>query len=287
MESASTFPCDPRRRRRSWRRSRSTQTAPLSSFRVTSCIHRVERERIDARTLIDTGYSDAVRYLAQMRPDGVPLTYEATQMQDEPSGITFREMMTGSFALGETDPEAGAARGDSESSMLTMHATVTVHDVDRFVADPQHLGSLLGEIDFTPFGAGMPSTRGVFNLFAPSDVPRLKYMVYELAFMHDGRPYYLAGKKHVRDDVGFDLLSDTTTLYTTLHEGVDATGTVVGAGVLKLGMGDFAKLLTTVRPTGAHQVTDGTAAVMKFTRFFAGQLMETYGGALGHFIAGT
>ncbi len=241
--------------------------------------------RIDARTLIDTGYSDAVRYLAQMRPEGVPLTWEATQMQDEPSGITFREMMTGSFALGETDPERGATRGTAEGTTLTMHATVTVHDVDRFVSDPNHAGSLLGEIDFTPFGAGMPSSAGVFNLFAPADVPRLKYMVYELAFMHQSKPYYLAGKKHVRDDPGFDLLSDTTTLYTTLHEGSDASGKVVGAGVLKLGMGDFAKLITTVRPTGAHQATDGAAAVMKFTKFFAGQLMNTYGG-LGHFMGG-
>ncbi|MDQ2668375.1 MAG: hypothetical protein M3Z05_20625 [Gemmatimonadota bacterium] len=242
--------------------------------------------RIDARTLVDTGYSDAVRHLAQMRPEGVPLTWEATQMLDEPSGITFREMMTGSFALGESDPEKGAAIGATAGTTLTMHATVSVHDVDRFITDPNHLGSLLGEIDFTPWGAGMPSSKGVFNLFAPGDAPRLKYMVYELAFAYAGKPYYLAGKKHVRDDAGIDLLSDTTTLYTTLHEGGDATGKVVGAGVLKLGMGDFAKLLTTVRPTGAHQVTDGTAAVMKFTKFFAGQLMDTYGGALGHLMTG-
>lgn len=207
-------------------------------------------------------------------------------MQEEPAGITFREMMTGSFALGETDPEAGAARGAAAKTSLTMHATVTVHDVDRFISDPHHLGSLVGNIDFAPFGSGMPSSKGVFNLFAPSDVPRLKYMVYELAFAHADQPYYLAGKKHVRDDAGFDLLRDTTTLLTTLHEGSDATGRIVGAGVLKLGMGDFAKLLTTVRPTGAHQVKDGTAAVMKFTRFFAGQLMDIYGGAVGHFLAG-
>ena len=243
--------------------------------------------RIDARTLIDTGYSDAVRYLAQMRPEGVPLTWEATQMQDEPGGITFREMMTGSFALGETDPEKGAAVGATAGTTLTMHATVTVHDVDRFISDPQHPGSLLGDIDFTPWGSGLPSSKGVFNLFAPGNAPKLKYMVYELAFAYAGKPCYLAGKKHVHDDAGFDLLSDTTTLYTTLHEGTDATGKIIGAGVLKLGMGDFAKLLTTVRPTGSHQVTEGAAAVLKFTKFFAGQLMDTYGGALGHFSSGS
>ncbi|MEP6999452.1 MAG: patatin-like phospholipase family protein [bacterium] len=243
--------------------------------------------RIDARSLIDIGYSDAVRYLTHMRPEGVPLTWEATQMQDEPVGITFREMMTGSFALGETDPRLGAARGEVDGTTLTMHATVTVHDVDKFVADADHLGSLLGEVDFTPFGSGMPSSAGVFNLFKPSDEPRLKYMVYELAFMSDGKPYYLAGKKEVRDDAGIDLLSDTTTLYTRLHEGSDASGPVVGAGVLRLGMGDFAKLLTTIHPTGSHQLTDGALAVAKFAKFFAGQLLDTYGGAVGRFMHGS
>ncbi len=243
--------------------------------------------RIDARTLIDTGYADAARYLASMRPEGVPLTPEATRMEDEPAGITFREMMTGPFALGEADPVAGAARGKAAGTALTMHATVTIHDVDRFIADPRHTGSLLGEIDFTPYGSAMLSRSGVFNLFAPSGDPKLKYMIYELAFAHDGKPYYLAGKKEVRDDPGFDLLSDTTTLYTRLHEGSSADGPVVGAGILKLGMGDFAKLLTTIHPVGPHPATEGAVAVMKFAKFFAGQLLGTYGGALAHFIPGS
>ena len=37
--------------------------------------------------------------------------------------------------MGETDPEIGAARGAKEGTTLTMHATVTVHDVDHVLRD--------------------------------------------------------------------------------------------------------------------------------------------------------
>ena len=237
--------------------------------------------RIDARTLMEIGYSDCWRYLATADAGGVPLTPEATQMSDEPLGITFREQMSGPFALGATDPGAGETAAKKGGTTLTMHATVTVRDVDRFVSDPQHEGELMGEIDFAPFGTGIPAQRGVFKLFSPSDEPRMRYMVYELGFRHGNDEYYLAGKKEVRDDPGFDMLSDTTTLYTRLHKGRDATGEVVGAGVLRLDMGDFAKLLTTIRPVGATSVLEGAKAVERFGRFFAGQLIESYGGALG------
>jgi predicted acylesterase/phospholipase RssA len=242
--------------------------------------------RIDARTLVALGYLDAVRYLDAMRAEGVPLTPEATQMQDEPLGITFRETMAGPFALGAADPSAGEDAGRRAATTLTMHATVTVHDVQRFVADPTHTGELVGEIDFAPLGTGIPARSGVFRLFSPGDQPRLKLMVYELGFQHDGKRYYLAGRKEVRDDAGLDMLSDTTTLYTRLHAGDDATGPVVGAGVLRLDMGDFAKLMSTIRPVGARSVGEGAEAVLTFSRFFAGQLMDSYGGALGRAIGG-
>jgi len=242
--------------------------------------------RIDARTLVDLGYLDAVRYLDAMRPTGVPLTPEATQMQDEPLGITFREKMAGPFALGADDPKAGADAGRQAGTTLTLHGTITVHDVHRFVADPQHAGELVAEIDFAPLGTGLPARGGVFKLFSPGDAPGMKYMVYEAAFDAGGERYYLAGKKQVRNDPGFDLLSDTTTLYTVLHKGADATGPVVGAGVLSLDMGDFAKLMSTIRPVGATSLGEGADAVLTFSRFFAGQLLDSYGGAVGRALGG-
>jgi hypothetical protein len=103
-------------------------------------------------------------------------------------------------------------------------------------------------------------------------------MVYELGFQHGGRPYYLAGRKEVRNDRrGTDLWNDTTTLLTRLHEGSDATGPVVGAGVLRLGVADLARLTSTLHVVNAKGPGDHARALGAFGRFFMGSLWETYG----------
>lgn len=101
-------------------------------------------------------------------------------------------------------------------------------------------------------------------------------MVYELAFQHQGQDYYLAGHKEVKDDPGFDLWSDTTTLYTTLHEGQDKQGRIVGAGVLTLGIRQLATLLSTVAVPNATNLAGKLAAIAKFGCFFAGRLWTSY-----------
>ena len=233
--------------------------------------------RIDGPTLIDMGYRDARRYLAHRSEEGVPLTPEATAMNDQTIGISFRETMTGGFALGQTDPRAGAQAGERAGTTLAMHAAVEVADLDRFVSDPTHTGQLTGDIDFAPLGRAIPAHAGVFRLFSPSDTPNLRHMVYELAFTHQGQDYYLAGRKEVRHDSGLDVWKDTTTLLTRLHRGKDATGPVVGAGVLTLGVADLTKLVSTLRVTGTTSPTEKTRAVAKFGEFFMGKLWESYG----------
>lgn len=196
-------------------------------------------------------------------------------------GITFRETMSGPFALGATDPREGAAAGEQAGTRLAMHATVTIDSMEDFVDQPEHPGGLAGYIDFSPWGQGIPATAGVFNLFSPSDDPATKHMVYELRFNHQGKTYYLAGRKEVRRDrAGLDLWPDTTTLLTTLHEGDDATGPILGAGVLTLGMDDLARLVQTVRVTGAASATEQAKTVATFGAFFMGELWDTYAAPL-------
>ena len=234
--------------------------------------------RIDAATLIDMGYRDARRYLAERRPEGVSLTPEATAMTDQPLGVTFSETMSGNFALGETDPKQGEAAGKRANTTMEMHASVEISDIDRFVTDPTHTGSLTGHVDFAPMGTQMKANRGVFRLFSPTEMPGVRHMVYELAFEHQGQPYYVAGRKEVSSDrSGVDLWSDTTTLFTRLHKGEDATAPVVGAGVLRLGIPDLMQLTTTLRAVNATKPSDRARAISAFGRFFMGSLWETYG----------
>ena len=193
-------------------------------------------------------------------------------VKDDHTGITFRETMAGGFALGATDPEAGA-KGTGE---LAMHATIHIHDIDAFIADPHHQAKLTGSIDFAPLGIGMKAEHGVFGLFSPSGDPALTYMVYELGFAHAGQRWYLAGKKHVKLGSPLRLWGETTTLYTTLHQGADASGPVKGAGVLSLGVVDLLKLLGTLEATDSDSLLESASAKAKFFGFFSQELTRTY-----------
>ena len=232
--------------------------------------------RIDAATLINLGYADAVRYLNSMSPDGVPLNPEATKMNETTTGIGFRETMAGGFSLGETDPRRGHERGVAAGTELAMHATIDIRNIKGFAVDPEHTGAISGSIDFPPLGMNISASHGVFKLFAPSGESGLKWMVYELGFRYAGKHYYLAGKKEVRNASVFKLWSATTTLYTCLHEGDDTSGPVVGAGILNLGLGALMKLAANLHASNAASMSERIGAVGTFTKFFMSELGSTY-----------
>ena len=185
------------------------------------------------------------------------------------SGLTFRETMSGPVALGATEPEAGAA--DPNAETVAIHCEISIDDIDRFVADREHTGSITGSVESELFGGEEPVSRGIFNLFSPGGENE-RLMQYRLAFEHDGKPYFLDGAKHVHDDRGFDVWKDTTTLHTVLREGSDASGPVAGAGILSLGAGALARMMSTMRP-----VDGGIEPLAKFGKVFLGSLWEQYG----------
>ena len=193
-------------------------------------------------------------------------------VKDDHTGITFRETMAGGFTLGTADPATGAKSADQ----LAMHASIKIHDIDAFIQDPEHKADLSGKIDFAPMGMAMLADRGVFGLFSPSGQPELTYMVYELGFLHGGKRWYLAGKKHVKLGSPLRLWGETTTLFTTLHQSADASGPVAGAGVLSLGMVDLFKLLGTLEATDSDSFMESASAKAKFFGFFSRELTRTY-----------
>ncbi|HEY0757848.1 MAG TPA: hypothetical protein VGD59_01185 [Acidisarcina sp.] len=189
-------------------------------------------------------------------------------------GITFKELMSGAFALGETDPETGAAKG--ADSVLSMHGTVTIDDIDAFIEDPEHGGTLDVVMDWPPLGSALPAPGGVFNLFSPSGDPSLKLMVYEWGLDHEGKSYYFAGHKNVAVHPVTKLWPDTTTLYTQLHEGKDKTGPVVGAGIITLSVEQLVNMGRQFKPLNAPSTQAGLAAIERFGSFFLGELWDTY-----------
>jgi hypothetical protein len=108
-------------------------------------------------------------------------------------------------------------------------------------------------------------------------------MRYRLYF-HDaaGNPLTLAGFKDIKDDPGFDVWSDTTTLSVRLLRGhvdaADEAGAEVSAsGILHIYMLDFAKQLTTFRVQGANMAVRAKA-LGDFGQLFLGKLWELYRG---------
>ena len=154
-----------------------------------------------------------------------------------------------------------------------------------------HAGSLTGTVDFNvaPFGKGMAGVQGRVQSLQAGRQTRpsrkgsgagkgkagLKHFIYEVAFEHNGKPYYLAGRKDVRE--GGELWGDTTTLYTRLHEGSDAKGKVDRRGRPDLGGRRAAGLAAARwRSTTPAAKRERLAVVIRFCRLFLGNLWDSY-----------
>lgn len=230
---------------------------------------------IDAATLIDRGYADARQYLAHLPSEGLPLQPSVTEMRDDTLGLTFRETLSGGFALGETDPDAGERKGIA--TVLTLHAAIHIHNVKAFIADPDHAADLFAHFSFPPWGENLPANKGVFNLFRTAGNPATKLMVYELGIEHDGRHYYLAGRTEIRNGAGIEQLwKATTRLYAQLHEGTDKTGRIVAAGILNIGVRGIAELVSSMYVTHAESTKERADTLAEFGRLFLGELWENY-----------
>ncbi len=191
-------------------------------------------------------------------------------------GVSFNETMKGGFALGETDPKKGEAKGDAAGTKLAIHCDIDIADSYGFIADPQHYAPMRGHVDFPPFGINIPAPSGLFNLFSPGDNPRHKQMIYELGFEHDGQQYYVAGKKEVRDDRGIDMWNDITTCFTRLHEGTDKSAPVVGAGVIYIKKEQLLNLIPTIRATNTNSKQESLKVLADFGKFFMGSIWDTH-----------
>ena len=196
--------------------------------------------------------------------------------------LSFTEEMKGFVALDVDDPERGAQLGRQLDQRLMFHLTITAPDVDRFVVDPEHLGTATGYVECDLLGGQRPVQRAWFNLFTKDGDESRRLMLYRLHFEDaGGNPLTLVGHKDVHDDPGIDVWPDTSTLYVRVHAGhvpPDAAdeGRVVAAGVITIHLPDFMRQLTTFRTDGPHPAR----AMEKFGRLFLGQLWEVYGPAM-------
>jgi cholesterol oxidase len=198
-------------------------------------------------------------------------------------GIQFSETMRGHFSLDpEMDYTRAAQAGEAAGRTLEFTVTVVADDLDEMVRSRSHQARLYGTVRAPALAAeAMTVTSGTFQLLTEDTADaRARRMTYEMPIeTREGQRYHLSGFKHIRDDEGFDLWSDTTTLFVTLRQETDQ-GPVAGRGVLVIRPADFARQLATFKVTNAGSIAGRLKAAAAFGRFFAGSLYDTYGGVL-------
>lgn len=200
------------------------------------------------------------------------------------AGVEFTETMRGWWSLGSSQYSAGAAEGKAQGSPLEFTVTVHIKDVEAMIADPAHRGQISGVVRAPALGPDpFEIDQGEFGLFVDNrDTPQACRMTYRLPFvLADGQTVVLDGFKDVHHERGFDLWSDTTTLFTRIVREGDhkfSDEDLVGSGILKISVSDFAHQLTTMRAVDARNPADGLKALARFGAFFAGKLVDVYGG---------
>lgn len=197
-----------------------------------------------------------------------------------PTGIEFTERMAGYISdRASAEYDAAAAVGRSFNNEFSFTVTVRINDVDRFLSDPMHQGTLTGvahcpQISPEPLDV----SDGVFRLMRKStDAAETRLFEYLMTLTtRDGTRYAFRGQKNVHDDHRpGDLVRDTTTLFVDLAPESSAGKTA--RGVLVIHPSDFAKQVRTIRGIGGRSIIDRNAAVAKFGALFAGTLFDVYG----------
>ena len=214
-------------------------------------------------------------------PASPPPAAPAPEADGQGVSVAFTEEMKGFATFGEQDFDRGFRQGKKDRTRLMFHLRIATGDLDRFIADPAHTGTVEGWVECDELGGRLPVERGIFNLFVDQDDDkRRKRMWYHLYFK-DGtdHPLTLAGFKVIEDDPGIDSVwHDTSTLFTRVLEGSvepgqEDSGEVVASGILHILPFDFARQLTTFETDPPHHPGE----VARFGKLFAGELWEVYG----------
>jgi len=197
-------------------------------------------------------------------------------------GLQCTETMRGHFSTKVKDDYArGDQQGEQDGSPFSFTLTIVSEDLEHMLADDAHEARMVGTVSAPALSAQpLTVTDGVFNLFVvdPHQADT-RNMRYRMKLTDEaGRTYYFEGFKVIRDDPVFDIWADTTTLYSTVHDGDTAASPVLGKGILRISPADFVRQMTTMEITNASGMTQRLEALARGGRFFFGVLFETYGG---------
>lgn len=207
-------------------------------------------------------------------------TPQSAPGMEPPTEVQFTETMKGYWSTKEQeDFERAYQLGQKEKSLCMFTLTIRTGDMNTFLSDPGHTGSMSGTLT-APALSDKPLmvSDGVFNLFVrdpgkPGNL-RMKYAMRLTAT--GGKTYYFDGYKDLKDDQGLDLWQDTTRLFVTLYDGEDHTAPVLGKGILEIATHDFAVQMTTMKVINAPNTLESLKILKEFSSFFSKNIVDTY-----------
>jgi cholesterol oxidase len=195
-------------------------------------------------------------------------------------GIQFTETMGGFFSTKvKGDFDQAARQGQDDGSTFRFVVTILADDLDRMMSEPEYTSRLTGTV-VAPALSLEPLTvgEGRFNLLAsqPGDPAGRRRMSYRMTLnARDGRRFYMEGFKLIRDDRGFDIWRDTTTLYITVFGGDSPAGPVVGQGVLRIYPEDFRRQIRRCRSSTPATAASGWRRRPASAAFLPGRFLTS------------
>lgn len=206
--------------------------------------------------------------------------------------LNVTEWMRGYLGFGEHDVEAGFTAGLDAGTRFEHEVLIQLDDIDRFIAEPTHAAVMDGTVTCELLGGKQEFTGGTFNMLVNAAEAGTKYMFYRMPLRgRDGQPVTMLGHKTIRDDRGFDLWHDITTLSARLFDGwVDGPDVdtpvmgpalapedkVIAAGVIHIETSDGFRSARSFTSPGSSTV-DAAAAVEKFVAFYMSRLWDVFG----------
>jgi cholesterol oxidase len=191
--------------------------------------------------------------------------------------LEFKETMSGWLGIAKKDYVAGRIAGQQENTPLHFDARIIIDDLDRFIKIAEHWARLEGTVTFKPWGGTFAMEDGSFNLFSVEPTEGIRQLIYSFGFTAaNGKKYFLAGHKNIKDNPGFDLVKDMTTLFTKVYEGADATAPCYGSGQVFFDLKDALALLVSMKVTGTKWLHQQIQARLAFLSFAWGVIRQEY-----------
>jgi len=99
--------------------------------------------------------------------------------------IEFAETMRGYVDAAQTSYADGYAAGKAKGNALSINVSVLIPDLQRFLDEPEHAGTLDGEVDCSLLGGSCAVQSGVFRLL-PDTADRGQVFGYHGLYVADG-----------------------------------------------------------------------------------------------------